>query len=160
MQHGVIAHRQRVGAGAGLGVAVDDYRIGNERQRRTGLDGVRTAAGYIELNRIETGYFIGIQYGLAQRTGATVVGVCDQKRRGIFKGADITECTLRTAGAALVNIVDGGRGTSSSVAGIYSRTAGQQGQGLGGAAIVGQGIQERIGVDEIAGISTTCSVAA
>ncbi len=62
-----------------------------------------------------------------------------------FKGADITACTLRTGYAALVSCRARG-----GIACVDGRTAGQQGHGLGQAAIIRQRAKQGIVPDDIA----------
>src|SRR5690606_23367207 len=80
---GVISHRPRVGAGAGLCIPVNDDRFGYDGQWRFRLDGMYTRSGNVEADlirsfaRIPNG--VGVQDRLAQRARPAIVRVGDRE---------------------------------------------------------------------------------
>src|SRR5262249_45281779 len=85
-----------------------------------------------------------------QGVGAAVVGIADdiswQRHRCLYlEGADVDGAIDNAKIAALV----GGRGVGI-VAGVDGRAAGQQGHGRGGSAVVLQGAEQRVDVEQVA----------
>ncbi len=71
-KHGIIAVRQRVRTGAGLGIAIDCHRIADRRQVPLKEDRLDAASGNVEKNRVVSRMVVGGENRLTQRG---VIGV-------------------------------------------------------------------------------------
>ena len=92
--------------------------------------------------------WLALSQGGAQRAAAAVSRDVDQVHLN-FEGTDINRAVDDRASAALVG--GDARGDEGDTAGGDGGAAGQEGHGLCGAAVILQGAEERIDVEQVGG---------